>query len=219
MLTGIALVRRLADHLIPEPEPYSPGDGFQPLFNGVSTSNWRMAGRGNFILVDGALESVPGDDLGLYWCTTSMPADYILKLEWLRWRDDDNSGVFLRFPDPGSKVYNNPAYVGVHFGFEVQIDELGRPDGAAIHKSGAIYGEPGQQLTQRPARPPGEWNEFEIQVQGQLYTVFLNGEKVCGFQNPHANRGIASTSTAATYIGLQSHTGRVAFRNIRFKKL
>ena len=28
----------------------------------------------------------------------------------------------------------------VNFGFEVQIDELARPDNAAVHRTGAIYG-------------------------------------------------------------------------------
>ena len=36
-----------------------------------------------------------------------------------------------------AKAYINPAWVAVHFGFEVQIDELGQLDGAAIHKAGA----------------------------------------------------------------------------------
>jgi len=55
------------------------------------------------MLVDGTFESVPGTDLGLYWCTIPIPADFILKLDWLRWEDWDNSGVFVRFPNPESK--------------------------------------------------------------------------------------------------------------------
>ena len=131
MLTGIALARRLGDHLAPPPRPYQPADGFMPLFDGVNPANWRMStirnqpGRddpGRFLIVDGTLESVTGSDIGLLWCTTPMPADFILRLEWLRWEDYDNSGVFLRFPDPESKGYNNSAFVAVDFGFEVQID-------------------------------------------------------------------------------------------------
>ena len=51
---------------------------------------------------------------------------------------DDNSGIFLNFPDPAQQGYDNTAYVGVNFGFEVQIDELARPDNASIHRTGAI---------------------------------------------------------------------------------
>ncbi|MGR9107843.1 MAG: family 16 glycoside hydrolase, partial [Gammaproteobacteria bacterium] len=212
MLTGIALGRRLGDHLVPAPAPYVPPEAdFTALFDGFSTRNWRLAGRGNFIVAAGALESVPGDDLGLYWCTTPTPADFILKLEWLRFRHDDNSGVFIRFPDPDSKGYNNTAYVGVHFGFEVQIDELGRPDGAEIHKTGAIYNEPGQLLTRVPARPAGQWNEYEIRVQGQDYTVFLNGTQVTVYTNPDLHRGIPGTTNSPSFIGLQAYPGsRVA---------
>jgi hypothetical protein len=216
MLTGVALAQRLARHLVPDPVPYVPDDGFQALFDGFSTDNWRMAGRGNFIVVDGTLEAVPGDDIGLYWCTSPAPPDFILKLDWLRWRDEDSSAVFVRFPDPGSKAYKNPAYVAVEFGFEVQLDKLGRPDGASIHKTGATYGEPRQEVRPQPVRV---WSELEICVQGQTYTVLGNGELMNIFQNPHVDRGLPTSSTVPSFIGLQAHLARVAFRNIRIKAL
>ena len=225
MLTGIALARRLGDRL-GMPTPYRPADGFTPLFDRFTTGNWRMSiiknqpGRddpGRFIVVDGTLESVAGTDIGLYWCTTPTPPDFILKLEWLRWEEWDNSGVFIRFPHPDSKGYNNTAFVGVDFGFEVQIDEAGAPGGAPIHKTGAVYNESNQALTQIAARPVGEWNEYEIQVKAQRYTVLLNGAQVTEFVNKDAKRGLPSTPTAPSFVGLQTHTGRVAFRNIRIK--
>jgi hypothetical protein len=231
MQSGIALARRLADHLVPPPTPFVPAEpGFTALFDGFNTSKWQMStikgqapdksNPGNFIVVDGSLESTPGNDLGLFWHTEPMPANYVLKLEWLRWTNDGNSGVFVRFPKPDSKGYNNTAYVGVHFGFEVQIDELGAPDGLPIHKTGAIYDEPGQTLTQQQANPAGQWNEFEIRVQGQTYTVWLNGTQVTVFNNPHAGRGWPSAPGAPSFIGLQSHFGsRVAFRKIRMQSL
>jgi hypothetical protein len=167
MLTGVALARRLVDHLI-EPTIYTPEPGFSALFDGVSTTNWQMAGQGDvgtFIRVDNVLEAVPGSELGLFWNTAPMPPDFVLRIEWLRTRDDDNSGVFVRFPDPNSRPdYFNKHYVAVDFGFEVQIDELGRPDGLGIHKTGAIYNQPGQALSQIAARPVGQWNEFEIEI-------------------------------------------------------
>ena len=104
----------------------------------------------------------------------------------------------------------------MHFGFEIQIDALGQPDGADIHKTGAIYNEPGQSLALQSAKTPGEWNEYEIRVQGDRYTVFLNGSQVTQFDNPHAGRGLASTGIAPSYVGLQAYPGqRVQFRNIR----
>ena len=221
MLTGVALARRLADHLaVP---PFTPDPGFTLLFDGASTDLWRMSkitnqpGRdnpGTFLVVDRSLESLPGNDLGLFWCTQATPPDFVLKLEWLRWRDDDNSGVFLRFPDPNGKGYDNTAYVAINFGFEVQIDQLARDDGAAIHKTGAIYGFAGPADPDHlPVNPPGEWNEFEIHAQGQKYNVFLNGTKITEYVNPDPNRGTGS------FIGLQTHTGRVAFRKIQIRAL
>jgi hypothetical protein len=235
MLTGIALARRLGDNLAPPPTPYQPGDGFTPLFDGFNTSNWRMSvirnqpGRddpGHFLVVDGSLESVTGTDIGLFWCTTPMPADFVLRFDWLRWEDYDNSGMFIRFPNPEAqnfRNYNNNAYVAVDFGFEVQIDEFGTPDGQDIHRTGAIYRNDGRRdgetFALKPARPVGQWNQYEIRVKGQNYQIVLNGDQVCVFDNPYPNRGLPSTPAVPTHIGLQTHTGRVAFRNIRFHSL
>ena len=216
MLTGIALSRRLADALT---APFVAEPGYVALFDGRSMANWSIAGQGNFLVNGGALEASPGGDLGLCWCTDTAPADFSLKLEWQRTSANDNSGVFVRFPNPNSKGYGNTAYVGVHFGFEVQIDENGIPDGAPMHRTGAIYGEPGQTFSLQTAKPVGEWNEYEIRVQGQTYSVFLNGTQVSQFINMNGSRGLASAPGAPSYIGLQSHTGRVAFRRIRIRAL
>ncbi len=229
MLTGIAMSRRLADHLIPQPPKPVVEPGFTSIFDGLTANRWRISKIQNQPGKDdpgagrvscGALEMTFGTDLGLLWYTKPMPADFVLKLEWKRFRHEDNSGVFVRFPHPDSKGYDNTAWVGVHFGFEVQIDELGAPDGLPIHSTGAIYNEPWQTLTQQPALPAGEWNEFEIQVQGQTYTVFLNGTQVTTFTNTDPTRGLPSTADDPSFIGLQTHPGsQMAYRNIRFKKL
>jgi choline dehydrogenase-like flavoprotein len=228
MLSGIALARRLGNHLATQPAPVvSPG--FTLLFDGVSTGKWRMStiknqpGRdnpGTFSVVNGALEAVTGTDIGLFWHTVPTPPDFILKLEWLRWREDDNSGIFVRFPDPQSKGYNNTAFVAVDCGFEVQIDQRAVPDGAAIHKTGAIYNFAGPQNPDAlPVRPIGEWNEFQIHVKGQNYKVLLNGQQITEFQNDDPNRGLPGALNAPSFIGLQTHTGRVSFRNIQIKAI
>jgi len=224
MLSGIALVRRLADKL-GTPVTFTPEPGFTNLFDGVHMNRWQMAGLGRFIVVDGSLEAVPDPSgLGLLWYTQPAPPDFVLKLEWLRWEQNDNSGVFVRFPDPTSKNYQNQAYVGVDFGFEIQIDEFGWPDQVGKHKTGAIYNADPQSLTQQTARPPGQWNQFEIKVQGQRYTVSLNAAQVAVFDNPNAARGVP----APAFVGLQTHpasqgetanSGRVAFRKIQIKPL
>jgi hypothetical protein len=205
-----------------------PSDGFTPLFNGFSTANWRMAGGGSFIVVDGILESVPGSELGLLWCTDPTPASFVLRLEWLATRPNDNSGVFVRFPNPDSKGYANPHFVAVDFGFEIQIDDTGfNPDTNQfhdpLHQTGAIYGFAAS--SQVASRSLGQWNAYEIRADRQNYTVTLNGIQVAQFaflvgsDAKHPDRGLPSTASVPRFIGLQAHTGRVMFRNIRIKAL
>jgi choline dehydrogenase-like flavoprotein len=217
MLTSIALGRRLANHLVPLAP--TPTEGPRSLFNGTNLDGWEMAGQGDFVVANGALQPAPGGDLGLLWSTTPTPTDFILRCEWRLAQPSDNSGVLVRFPNPNSKGYNNTAYVAVHFGFEVQIDETGAPDGANQHRTGAIYGEPNQAFNLQPALPVGQWNTYEIRIQGQTYTVQLNGVQVTQFNNPDAGRGLPSMPDAPSFIGLQAHTGNVAFRNIQLTAL
>jgi hypothetical protein len=126
--------------------------------------------------------------------------------------------VFLRFPDPDSKGYDNTAWVGVHWGLEAQIDDTGHPDGSPLHTTGAIYEQPGQELSQVPSKPVGEWNLYEVEVVGQTYTVRLNGAQVTRLvfagDSDRPDRALPSTVNEPRYIGLQSHTGAIAFRNI-----
>jgi hypothetical protein len=232
MLTATALARRLADHLA---TPFVAQAGFTSLFDGASLQNWQMStirnqpghdDPGRFSVTNGALVAKPGTDIGLLWHTQPTPPDFVLRLEWRRWQEDANSGVFLRFPDPESRNYDNTAYVGVDFGFEVQIDQAAAPDGLPVHKTAAIYGFQGPNNPNAlPVLPVGEWNVFEIVVQGQNYTVTLNGVQVtqfafvAGSDALHPDRGLPSTNAVPRFIGLQTHSGSVAFRNIQIMAL
>ena len=239
MLTGLALASRLADHLI-APSPAATAEpGFSPLFDGTDQTfhRWRFVGEGSFTRVGRALVAHPGHDLGLLYYPQPF-SDFVLRLDFLLahpgGQHNDNSGVFLRFRDPLLPVpdrsdpetqypYVNQAYVAVDTGFEVQIDEeaRGQPDGLMQHHTGAIYGiaafgtAPGQQNYHNTQKlKAGRWNQLEIKVLGQRYTVFLNGEACTDFLNDDPFRG-----QAPGYIGLQAHTGRVAFANIRIQEL
>lgn len=205
-----------------DPQPAAGGGeaGFTSLFDGRSLRNWSVVGSGAFVVVDGRLESVPGDDLGLCWHTVPAPADFELRLRWLRWRHEDTSGVYVRFPHPQPTPHDNSAFIAMQEGFEVQIDEVGIPGATRIHKTGAIYAQVSQQIDARAARPATEWNDFAIVVRGQEYRVHLNGHLVALFHNSDPRRGRASTATVPSYIGLQLCPGsRVAFRDLRIKPL
>jgi choline dehydrogenase-like flavoprotein len=230
MLTGVALARRLGDQL-GKPTAWTGDLGFQVLFNGFDTGAWRMttirhqppnrSNPGSMRVLNGTLETVAGNDMGILWHTVPAPPNFILKLQWLRWHDAANSGVYVRFPNPDSKDYNNTAFVADDFGFEVQIDEFGD---IPVHRTGAIYRQDNrtdfETLSQVPARPAGEWNDYEIRVEDQLYTVKLNGQQVCVFDNSTAypSRG----HDAQTFIGLQVYAdpkSLVAYRHIQIKAL
>jgi 3-keto-disaccharide hydrolase len=181
-------------------------DGFVNLFNGLDLQGWSMAGRGKFRVIEQerALESEDG--MGLLWYTNRMYGDFILKIDWRVKRRSDNSGVFIRFSDPGVDPWN-----AVKTGYEIQIDDLALPDGRAEHKTGAIYDiVPPATLASKQV---GEWNTFEIHAMGRNYTVILNEVTVIPkFSGTRLRRG---------YIGIQNHDAgsHVLFRNIRIKNL
>jgi choline dehydrogenase-like flavoprotein len=255
VMNGIAVRRRLARRLAPEGDGAQPLRPFAhypasaappaagtviPLFDGTSLTDWRMAGRGTFHVVDGALQSVPSFDLGLLWCTVPMPAHYRLELEFLTRTPHTNSGVFVRFtnPDgstaPDGTAQSNPAWSAVSSGFEVQIGNSGAPDGAAKHRTGAVYavnypGDPAPNPALPPATPgdfvspldaaPLSWNQYRIDVNGDVFTVNLNGVDTSKYTNTDPTRGRAANPT---YVGLQAYSNysyTAAFRNIRVTAL
>jgi hypothetical protein len=194
------------------------------LFDGTLTSAWKMStivnqpghdDPGRFDLEGDALIARPGTDIGLLWHTDPTPRDYELVLQWRQSAPDDNSGVFVRFPDLESKGYNNTAFVAAHFGFEVQIDNTGHPDGAPRHTTGAIYDVIDQQFSLVAPRAVGEWNDYRIRITGDVYEVFLNGVQTTRFENTDHGRGAAAPS----FVGIQTHTGNVAFRDLRLRPL
>ncbi|MEV1075246.1 ThuA domain-containing protein [Micromonospora parva] len=180
-----------------------PETGYTPLFNG-STAGWSQAGPGSFTNSDATLTSVGG--MGLFWYNAKQFTNYSLKLDW-KLAGDDNSGIFIGFPpssDPWSAVDN---------GYEIQIDATD----AADRTTGAVYTFKSADIAARDAalNAPGEWNTYELLVEGERLQIFLNGVKINDFTNTNPVRSLAG------HIGIQNHgTGDDAsFRNIRIKEL
>jgi hypothetical protein len=139
----------------------SKADGkFVSIFDGKTLNGWKMAGEGRFVIIesDAALQSDKGG--GLLWYSEKQYKDFILKLDWKISDEGDNSGVFVRFPDPD----DNPN-IAVREGYEVQIDNRA---GNRIHQTGAIYdfAAPSKIVS----KPPGQWNTMEIQTLGHSNT-------------------------------------------------
>ncbi|MER8033145.1 ThuA domain-containing protein [Streptomyces bauhiniae] len=183
-----------------------PENGYRPLFDGTSLEGWRQAGPGSFTLSDdGTLTSSGG--MGLLWYADSGFSSYSLKLDW-RITGDGNSGVFVGFPpsdDPWSAVDN---------GYEVQIDATDVPE----KTTGSVYGFQSADLAarDRALNPPGEWNTYEIRVEGERLRIWLNGVPVNDFTNTDPARSLRDG-----HLGIQNHGAddQVSFRDVRIKEL
>ncbi|MEV6784056.1 ThuA domain-containing protein [Streptomyces sp. NPDC051098] len=182
-----------------------PRTDYRPIFNGKTLEGWKQAGPGKFNVVDGEMRSEGG--MGMAWYQAKELKSYSLKLDW-KLDGDDNSGVFVGFPasdDPWSAVNN---------GYEVQIDATD----AADRTTGAVYGFKSADIKARDRvlLPPGQWNSYEIKVQGERLQVFLNGVKINDFTNTDPARSLKDG-----YIGLQNHGAgdQASFRNIQLREL
>ncbi|MEU2246563.1 ThuA domain-containing protein [Streptomyces sp. NPDC019224] len=182
-----------------------PDTGYRSIFNGKTLEGWKQAGPGKFDVVDGELRSQGG--MGLLTYQAKELKSYSLKLDW-KMAGDDNSGVFVGFPesdDPWSAVNN---------GYEVQIDATDAVD----RTTGSIYTFKAANIKARDQvlRPPGQWNSYEIKVQGERLQIFLNGVKINDFTNTDPVRSLKEG-----YIGLQNHgaNDQVSFRDIQLKEL
>lgn len=195
----------------------SNDDYFTIIFDGNNLNEWQMAGKGKFVVLRGdeeeeeeqsiILQSEGG--MGLLWYAKKMYRNFILKLDWKANHKSDNSGIFVRFPNP-----DNDPMIAVNNGYEIQIDDLAMPDGNPIHNTGAIYGfaAPSYSSKQIASKEAGQWNRFEIKVVDQSYSVILNNILITEFVGNRSLQG---------YIGLQNHDSKskVSFRNIMIKEI
>ena len=241
MLTGTGLARRTADQLLASmPHPVAPAlePGFTYLFDGTidTFKQWQRAGTtSTFVLADGAIVAYPAGEYAVLVYGPKGFSNFVLRLQFRLDAADDNSGVFLRFRYPfkswadfagNPAVQNNRGRIAEFTGYEVQIDDLAKTDGADKHRTGAIYdveigNGPGQQQYQRPPiLPPDVWHDYEIAVSAEDYLVKLNGQPTTQFTNTDANRGRpASEDPFFGFLGVQSHSGLTAYRNIRIKEV
>ncbi|MGI5347995.1 ThuA domain-containing protein [Streptomyces sp. CA-250714] len=186
-----------------------PENGYTPLYDGHGLDGWKQAGPGSFEeSADGTLTTRGG--MGMLWYAAREFGSYSLKLDWKMASagGDDNSGAFVGFPasdDPWSAVEK---------GYEIQIDASDVDE----KTTGSVYGFQSADLAARDAalNPPGEWNTYEIRVEGERLRVFLNGVLINDYTNADPARSLADG-----YVGLQNHgeEDEVAFRNVRVRGL
>ncbi|MFJ8361996.1 OmpL47-type beta-barrel domain-containing protein [Streptomyces sp. NPDC093984] len=215
----------------------TPGqtEGYRKIFDGTAESfaKWEQVGGGSFALnADGSITSGTGrSGLGMLWFPQRKYGDFSLKLQW---RDDApgtgnaNSGVFVRFPWVHDHPEEpRPEWVAIKYGHEVQV--LDSPTGD-MYKTGSIYGFDRVGLAGAGVTQKGTWNDYEIRVVGQHYSVYRNGVLINEFDNtggqafypPRSDDpGTDGRRFATGYIGLQVHstTDVISYRDIRVKEL
>lgn len=166
-----------------------------------AASDWKMAGPGSFELKNGISTAKGG--MGLWWYGKKQFTNACFTVEFMAPEDADNSGIFVRFPDPG-----DDPWVAVKQGYEIQIC------GNESHKNktGAIYDI---QPAIQPDMKVGEWNTYQIITAGDQIAVVLN-DKLINVYECQAGRG-----DVGGYFGLQNHDdgSPVQFRNVKVREL
>lgn len=189
--------------LIPSPITADNDEGFKRLFEGEDVITWKQAGPGRFVLENGIATGEGG--MGLWWFSDRPYTNFVLRGEFLQEQEAADSGIFVRFPDPG-----NDPWVAIKRGHEI---ELGDPKaGNPTWHTGSIY--PFKAPAFNASKPPGEWNSYEIIVRNHDYSVRLNGKLVTTWTDP-------AKRTAGGYVGLQNYDDKktVRHRNLRIKQL
>jgi glucose/arabinose dehydrogenase/type 1 glutamine amidotransferase len=215
------------------------------IFDGTpeSLGQWAQAGDGRFDLLDdgsGGLD--PVDGLGMLWYPVEQYGDFKLKFQFREGRTDgglSNGGAFVRFPDPRTPLAQrtdacaktgnaatDEAWVAIYCGHEIQLYD---GSGDEQQKTGSIYNFDRNDLTKigKPSKV-GEWNDYEIEVVGQSYTVRRNGQVIKQFQNSPGKQSSRAGDPptdqrqfAQGFVGFQNHGGsdRMQYRDIRVEDL
>ncbi|MFI5569289.1 OmpL47-type beta-barrel domain-containing protein [Streptomyces sp. NPDC051740] len=210
-------------------------EGYRKILDGSEESfaKWEQVGGGSFGLnPDGSITSgTTRGGLGMLWFPERKYGDFSLKLQW---RDDApgtgnaNSGVFVRFPQVHDHPEETrPEWVAIKYGHEVQVFDSPTGD---MYKTGSVYGFDRVGLAGAGVTQKGAWNDYEIRVVDQHYSVYRNGVLINEFDNTGGQEftpprsddpGTDGRRFASGYIGLQVHgtTDVVSYRDVRIREL
>lgn len=207
----LAPLALLACALTVAPAADKPPEGFSPLFNGKDLSGWKVL-NGKMDVWGADKDILYVDGKGGGWLMTEKEyGDFELVLEF-KMPKMGNSGVALRAP-----LMGDPAYQGM----EIQLlDDENYKGLRPTQYTGSIYDvvAPSKQVT----KPAGEWQKIHIIAKGRQVTVELNGTKIVDANlDDYKDRAKAHPGLLRTtgHLGLQSHDGRVEFRNLFVKPL
>lgn len=221
--TGIAVVgagvgwscRKKNPIAVGVPTDAPQGEGWINLLDEAHARGWKntVDDKEIFEIRDGLLHIFGRTVYPLRYAgyTAERFSDFDLHIEF-RVKPNANSGVFLR-SQVGDPVYR---------GFEIQVLE---DYGKAPNKNGcgAIYDVAAPMFNM--SRPAGQWNSFDIHLQGRELIVRMNGwmvihadfalmtKPIGKFQAPFAELPLEG------HLLLQDHGGEVWYRNIYIKRI
>lgn len=187
--------------------------GFTSLFDGKSFAGWNSGDNVPletcWRIEDGLL--ICNGDKGPWLRTREEYGDFNLRFDY-QVSPGGNSGVYVRVPADGNHHRENDQMPPA--GFEVQVLD----DAHESYKTlkdyqycASIYDFAGAKP--HISKPAGEWNTLEINCQGGHVTTVHNGVMVTNMSDETVP-GFALRLKKG-FLGLQNHSTRVAFRNIR----
>ena len=179
--------------------PLASSADTRQLFNGKDLTGWKHVGSGRFVVEEGLLH--PEGGVGLLWFEGEKVGDAVVRVIYKVKSLKDNSGVFIRIPDPPQDPW-----MPVDKALEVQINDAGE---SGYYSTGSVYTF--SEARSRPSKV-GDWNTMEITLKGSRTVVYINDVFVSQYtegdpvppkkhdwspnRGPRPDRG---------YIGVQNH--------------
>jgi hypothetical protein len=183
--------------------PAENEEGFQNLFSPEALPLWRQCGPGSFKVENGVASGIGG--MGLWWYSKQTFTNFVLRGEFRQSGTIADSGVFIRFPDPG-----NDPWIAVRQGHEFEIGDPAPK--IPTWRTGSIYPFHASETSNTVA--PGGWNAYELTAIGHNYSVRINGTVVNTWTDT-THRSLQG------FVGLQNYNDgqSVSHRNVRIRAL
>jgi hypothetical protein len=171
-------------------------DNWIALIDGANgMENFNIVGNANWSATDGTIQATEGPG-GSFLVTKESYGDFMLRVEfWVS--DDANSGIYMRCQDANT-ITDRSCY-------EANIFDQ-RPD-LTFGTGGIVHIAP---VAEPFPKAGGQWNTYEIMLQGEHLMVTLNG-----VETAHA----MDSQFASGPIALQWARGTVRFRSVQIQPL
>lgn len=206
-------------------------DDWVILFDGTNFDNWRGYNTdemyAEWSIEDGTMAFTPGEEGGKNIITKDKYKNFVLSLEW-KISKKGNSGIFWAVHE--SEKFREAYQTGP----EIQVlDNAEHPDSfvaEGTHKAGSLY-----DMIKCPpelVNPAGEWNHvvLEINYDENIGKLQMNGKEAFTFpvkgeawdamiENSKFKGWEGFGAYHEGHIGLQDHSDKVWYRNIKIKRI